>query len=193
MNTRFASTVEYHFRAPGSPVQGPIHFAIGQAVRGKVLIGRGAHGICAIFLGDDERALRDQLVAAFSDVELRSDPAPLQRQLGQVVDFIEHGTAQGTIDLDVGGTAFEQKVWRALCAIAAGATRSYGEVARDLGMPGAARAVARACAANVLAVAIPCHRVLRGDGAISGYRWGVERKRALLAGEAGHAVARVAA
>lgn len=193
MNTRSTSTFNYHFRTPDSPVQGPIYFAIGGAMRGKVLIGQSAHGICAIFLGDDARALRGQLAAAFPGAQRRAALELLQHQLGQVIDFIDHGTTEGTIDLDVGGTAFEQKVWRALCAIPAGATRSYGEVARDLGMPGAARAVARACAANVLAAAIPCHRVLRGDGAISGYRWGVERKRALLAGEADHLIAEVSA
>lgn len=88
------------------------------------------------------------------------------------------------IPLDVGGTTFEQQVWQALCRIAAGTTRSYSDVARDLGMPAAVRAVAGACAANVLAIAIPCHRVRRKDGSISGYRWGVGRKRALLADEA---------
>lgn len=193
MNTRSTPIFAYHFRAPGSPVQGPIRFAVGGAMRGKVLIGRSERGICAIFLGDDARALRSQLAAAFPGALLQAAPARLQRQLGQVIDFIDHGTTESAIDLDIGGTAFEQTVWRALCAIPAGATRSYGEVARGLGMPGAARAVARACAANVLAVAIPCHRVLRGDGIISGYRWGVERKRALPAGEADHLIAEVSA
>ncbi|TAN11806.1 MAG: methylated-DNA--[protein]-cysteine S-methyltransferase [Burkholderiaceae bacterium] len=193
MKTRSASAFNYHFRTLGSPVQGPIRFAIGQTTRGEVLIGQGARGICAIFLGDDARALRSQLAAAFPGAQLRADPASLQSPLGQVIDFIDTGTPRGAIDLDIGGTAFEQEVWRALCAIPTGTTRSYGEVARDLGMPKAARAVARACAANVLAIAIPCHRVVRSDGSISGYRWGVERKRALLAGEAAHAVAGSAA
>ena len=106
------------------------------------------------------------------------------RELNQVVGFIDKGTFEGVVDLDIGGTAFEQKVWRVLCGIPAGKTRSYSDVARDLGVPEAVRAVAGACAANVLAIAIPCHRVVRGDGSISGYRWGVERKRALLAEEA---------
>lgn len=179
---------KYHFRTPGSEVAGPIRFAIGRTMLGQLVIGRSGGGVCAIFLGDDERALREQLAAAFPAHELRDDQAALERELGQIVAFIDgdapEGAADVDLDLDIGGTAFEQKVWLALCGIAAGMTRSYGDVARDIGMPDAARAVAGACAANVLAVAIPCHRVVRGDGSISGYRWGVGRKRELLVNEA---------
>lgn len=184
MKTRSVSTLKYNFRAPGRQVEGPIRFAIGQAVSGKVLIGRSRQGICAIFLGDDAQDLASQLAAAFPGIELRTDQAALQQELGQVIGFIDKDTSEGVIDLDIGGTAFQQKVWQALCGIPAGKTRSYGEVARDLGVPEAVRAVAGACAANVLAIAIPCHRVVRGDGSLSGYRWGVERKRALLTDEA---------
>ena len=109
--------------------------------------------------------------------------ASLERELGQVIGFIDKDASEGVINLDIGGTAFQQKVWQALCGIPAGKTRSYSDVARHLGVPEAVRAVAGACAANVLAIAIPCHRVVRSDGSISGYRWGVERKRALLAEE----------
>lgn len=183
MKTRSFSAFKYSFRALGSRVEGPIRFAVGQAVLGMVLVGRSQRGICAIFLGQDAQGLRDQLAEAFPGIELQADQPALARELNQVIAFIDKDQAEGVLDLDIGGTAFQQKVWQALCGIPSGQTRSYGEVARDLGVPEAVRAVAGACAANVLAVAIPCHRVVRSDGAMSGYRWGVERKRALLAEE----------
>jgi|SRR5476649_1309724 len=183
MKTRSFSTFKYNFRAPGSPVEGPIRFAAGQTVLGSVLIGRSQRGICAILLGEEVQALRDQLGEAFPTIELQADQPSLQHEVNQVVAFIDKDVPEGAINLDIGGTAFEQKVWRALCGIPAGQTRSYSEVARNLGAPQAVRAVAGACAANVLAIAIPCHRVVRSDGSISGYRWGIERKRALLAEE----------
>ncbi|KGX05326.1 methylated-DNA--[]-cysteine S-methyltransferase family protein [Burkholderia pseudomallei] len=193
MKTRSISTFKYSFRAPGSQVEGPIRFAVGQTVLGKVIVGRSRRGICAIFLGDDAQALREQLAAEFPAIELKADQAALGRELNQVIAFIDKDQSEGVINLDIGGTAFEQKVWQALCGIPSGKTRSYGDVARDLGVPEAVRAVASACAANVLAIAIPCHRVVRSDGSISGYRWGVERKRALLTDEATEEAAEVAA
>jgi len=183
MKTRSFSTFKYNFRAPGSQVEGPIRFAVGQTVLGRILVGRSQRGICAIFLGEDAQTLRDQLAAEFPSIELQADQGSLQRELSQVIGFIDKDQSEGVINLDIGGTEFEQKVWQALCGIPAGKTRSYGDVARDLGVPEAVRAVAGACAANVLAIAIPCHRVVRSDGSISGYRWGIERKRALLAEE----------
>lgn len=188
MKTASIATFKYNFRAPGSQVEGPIRFAIGQAVLGMVLVGRSQRGICAIFLGEDAKDLRDQLATAFPRTELQADQATLQRELGQVIGFIDKDSSEGVIDLDIGGTEFEQNVWQALCGIPVGRTRSYGDVARDLGVPEAVRAVAGACAANVLAIAIPCHRVVRRDGSISGYRWGMERKRALLEAEAAQSV-----
>ncbi|MFT7773922.1 methylated-DNA--[protein]-cysteine S-methyltransferase [Roseateles sp.] len=188
MKTRSLPNFKYNFRAPGSQVEGPIRSAIGRTVLGQLIVGRSSRGICAIFLGDDARALQEQLAAAFPGVELQTDQAALARELGQVVAFIDKDNAEGVIDLDIGGTLFQQKVWHALCGIPVGKTRSYADVAHDLGVPEAVRAVAGACAANVLAIAIPCHRVVRGDGSISGYRWGIERKRALLDGEAAEAV-----
>ena len=188
MNTRAVSMFKYNFRTPGSQVEGSIRFAVGQAVPGQVLVARSRRGICAIFLGEDARALRGQLTAAFPGAELQPDQAALQQELGQVIGFIDQGRSEGAIHLDIGGTAFQQKVWQVLCGIPAGQTRSYGDVARALGVPQAVRAVAGACAANVLAIAIPCHRVVRGDGSISGYRWGVARKRALLVDEAAKAL-----
>jgi len=188
MKTDSISTFKYNFRAPGSQVEGPIRFAVGRTVLGNVIVGRSQRGICAIFLGEEVQALRDQLVTAFPGIELQADQAALESELNQVVAFIDKDTSEGVIDLDIGGTVFQQKVWQALCGIPAGKTRSYGDVARDLGVPEAVRAVAGACAANVLAIAIPCHRVVRSDGSISGYRWDVERKRVLLAEEAARAM-----
>lgn len=183
MKIRSFSTFKYNFRSPGSQVEGPIRFAVGQTVLGMVLIGRSQRGICSIFLGEDARALRDQLGEAFPRIELQADQLSLQHELNQVIAFIDKDTSGCQINLDIGGTAFEQKVWQALCGIPAGQTCSYSDVARKLGAPEAVRAVASACAANVLAIAIPCHRVVRSDGSVSGYRWGDGRKRALLASE----------
>jgi len=188
MKIRSVSMFKYNFRAPGSQIECPIRFAAGHTVLGQVIVGRSQHGICAIFLGEEEQALRGLLAAAFPSIELQVEQASLEHELNQVVAFIDKDTSTGVINLDIGGSALEQKVWQALLGIPVGKTRSYSNVARDLGMPRAVRVVASACAANVLAIAIPCHRVVRSDGSISGYRWGVERKRALLADEANEAV-----
>lgn len=146
------SALKYNFRTPGSQVEGLIGYAVGQTVLGMVLIGRSQLGICAIFLGEDAQALRDQLAAAFPGIELKADQQPMLRELGQVIAFIEKDTAEGVVELGIGGTPFQRKVWQALCGIPAGRTRSYGEVAQHLGVPEAVRAVAGACAANVLAL-----------------------------------------
>lgn len=184
MKTHSTPTFKYHFRAPGSQVEGPIRFAVGQTVQGRVLVGCSQHGICAIFLGEAVQDLRDQLAAEFPRIELKASQTSLAGELNQIIAFIDKDASEGVVNLDIGGTAFEQRVWQALCGIPAGKTRSYSDVARDIGVPEAVRAVAGACAANVLAVAIPCHRVVRRDGSISGYRWGVDRKRELLHREA---------
>jgi O-6-methylguanine DNA methyltransferase len=183
MKTRSTSTFEYRFRTPGSTAEGPIRYAVGQSGQDIVLVARSPRGICAIFLGEHADALRAALASAFPAVDLIEDQQALQSDLAHVTALVSGEAAEGVVDLDIGGTAFEQQVWRALCEIPVGRTRSYGAIAQALGMPDAARAVAGACAANLLAVAIPCHRVLRSDGTISGYRWGVARKRALLAAE----------
>lgn len=185
MNTTISSSAfKYNFRAPGSRIEGPIRYAIGKTVLGRVLIGRSQRGICAIFLGDHEEALHKELVDAFPGIDVTQAQSALRHELSQVIAFIDKDTADGIVDLDIGGSPFQQKVWQMLCGIPAGQTRSYSEVAEHLGVPEAVRAVAGACASNMLAIAIPCHRVVRSDGSISGYRWGVERKRALLAEEA---------
>ena len=183
MSTAISSAFEPNFRTPNTSVVGDIKYAIGRCVEGSLLTARSQIGVCAIFLGEDARKLKEQLSEAFPSHSLEQADGELQRDLGYVAAFIDKRSDDGLLSLDIGGTPFQQRVWEALCDIPAGETRTYAEVAECVGAPEAVRAVASACAANLLAVAIPCHRVLRGDGAISGYRWGVERKRSLLARE----------
>lgn len=183
MTSRQKSPFNLHFRPSGHYVEGPIRYAFGKTDLGAVVVARSQRGVCAILLGDDEASAFDQLRSAFPQAELVADPWALHHELEQIGSFIEQGGVSARLDLDVGGTPFQQRVWQFLCHIPAGQTLSYQGVAQALKMPAAARAVAGACAANVLAVAIPCHRVVRGDGTISGYRWGVERKRGLLGRE----------
>ncbi len=170
---------ELNFRTPDAPLTDRIKFTIGQCVEGNVLVARSEVGICAIFLGDDGAALRRQLHEAFPAHHVDEATEELRGDLAQVVAFVDKSTTEGIINLDIGGTAFQQRVWEALCGIPVGQTRTYAEVAQCIGAPEAVRAVAGACAANLLAIAIPCHRVVHSDGRISGYRWGAERKRAL--------------
>lgn len=146
---------------------------------GIVLVAASETGIVAIFLGDDARALQHDLEARFPHAELISADKPFARLLADVVRLIER-PAVANLPLDIQGTAFEHKVWNALREIPLGTTASYAEVAARIGAPKAARAVARACAANKIAVAIPCHRVVGSDGNLAGYRWGIDRKRQLL-------------
>ena len=141
--------------------------------------------VCAISLGDDPNELARDLQDRFPNAELIGEDRDFERLAAKVIGFVEHPASGLDLPLDVRGTAFQQRVWLALKAIPAGQTASYAEVARRIGDLKAVRAVAGACAANAIAVAIPCHRVVRTDGALSGYRWGVERKAALLKLEAG--------
>ena len=167
------------------PIAGSIRFAVGRCALGGLLVARSDRGLCAILLGDDRDALIADLRRRFPDAENgQQDPAAADT-LARVATFVENPGAELGLPLDLRGTDFMQEVWQALRGIPTGSTLSYGEVARRIGAPASARAVARACAANMLAVAVPCHRVVRADGNLSGYRWGVERKRALLAREAG--------
>lgn len=170
------------WRAGGEGVR--IWFALGACSLGDILVAQSAKGICAILLGEDADALLRELQDSFPQAELVGGDAAFEQVVARVVGFIEHPQAGLGLPLDIRGTAFQQRVWQALRDIPPGATVSYAEVARRIGSPNAVRAVAGACAANKLAVAIPCHRVVRNDGALSGYRWGVERKRALLEKEA---------
>jgi AraC family transcriptional regulator of adaptative response/methylated-DNA-[protein]-cysteine methyltransferase len=160
-----------------------IHYAVVPVSLGLLLVAVTERGICSVSLGDDEASLVAALRAELPAAELVRASDASDRLVDAVVAHVE-GTARGDeLPLDVRATAFQWQVWRALQRIPEGATRSYQEIARELGQPSAARAVARACASNRVAVLIPCHRVVRGDGALGGYRWGVARKAALLARE----------
>jgi AraC family transcriptional regulator of adaptative response/methylated-DNA-[protein]-cysteine methyltransferase len=165
-----------------------IRFAAGRCSLGALLVAATERGICAIWLGDDAEALVHQLEERFHDAKLIGGDAEFERLVATVAGFVDAPARGLDLPLDVRGTAFEQRVWQALRTIPAGATAGYGEVAERIGRAGAARAVAQACAANPLAVAIPCHRVVRTNGALGGYRWGIDRKRELLAREAADAV-----
>ena len=161
-----------------------IRFAVGACSLGTVLVAATAKGVCTIGLGDDPDALVHELEDRFPRAELVGGDPEFEALVARVVGFVEAPALGLDLPLDIRGTTFQQRVWRALRGVPAGATATYGEIAERIGSPGAARAVARACASNPLAIAIPCHRVVRNDGALSGYRWGVERKRALLDREA---------
>lgn len=162
-----------------------IAWAVGEGALGQVLAARSARGVCAILMGDDAEALRLDLLRRFPFAELAPGGEDFAEGLARVLALVEHPAQACDLPLDIRGTAFQARVWRALQAIPAGATADYAQVAASIGAPRSARAVAAACAANALAVAVPCHRVVRRDGALSGYRWGVERKRELLARERG--------
>lgn len=161
-----------------------IRFAIGECSLGSILVAQSDRGVCAILLGDDPEALARNLQDRFPRARLIGGDGDFERHVAQVVGFVEAPSLGLDLPLDVRGTAFQQRVWQALRAIPAGTTATYAQVAARIGSPNAVRAVAQACAANPIAVAIPCHRVVRRDGGLAGYRWGVERKRALLEREA---------
>jgi AraC family transcriptional regulator of adaptative response/methylated-DNA-[protein]-cysteine methyltransferase len=162
----------------------PIHFAIGQSTLGSVLVAQSPRGICAISLGDDPEQLVHDLEKRFPRAVLTAGDESFNQVVAMVVGLIETPGTDLGLPLDIRGTAFQQRVWQALTALPAGSTVTYQNLANILEMPRAVRAVAQACAANGIAVAIPCHRVIRTDGGVSGYRWGVERKKLLLEREA---------
>ena len=165
-----------------------IHYTVVPVSLGLLLVAVTERGICGVSLGDTEDSLVDALRAELPEAELVRTTDARDRLVDSVVAHVE-GTSRGAeLPLDVRATAFQWQVWRALQRIPEGATRTYQEIARELGQPSAARAVARACASNRVAVLIPCHRVVRGDGGLGGYRWGVARKAALLAREGATAV-----
>jgi AraC family transcriptional regulator of adaptative response/methylated-DNA-[protein]-cysteine methyltransferase len=161
-----------------------IRFGLGQTTLGAILVAATGRGVCSILLGDDPDVLLQDLQQRFPRAELVGGDADFEQWMAVVIGFVEAPVSGLTLPLDIHGTVFQQRVWQALREIPPGHTASYAGIAARIGEPKAARAVARACAANPVAVAIPCHRVVRQDGGLSGYRWGVERKRALLAREA---------
>lgn len=166
------------WRAGGAGAE--IRFAVGQCSLGAILVARSEKGVCAILMDDDPDALVRDLQDRFPKARLIGGDEAFETLVAQVVGLVERPGAGLDLPLDIRGTAFQQRVWEALRAIPAGATATYREIAERIGQPRAVRAVAGACAANALAIAIPCHRVVRNDGSLSGYRWGVERKAALL-------------
>ena len=170
------------YRAGGARAQ--IRFAVGECSLGSILVARSAKGVCAILLGDDPDLLARELQDRFPRAEFIGADAEFEKLVAKIVGFVEAPALGLDLPLDVRGTAFQQRVWQALRKIPAGSTVSYSTIAQRIGAPKSVRAVAQACSANSIALAIPCHRVVRHDGGLSGYRWGVERKRVLLEREA---------
>jgi AraC family transcriptional regulator of adaptative response/methylated-DNA-[protein]-cysteine methyltransferase len=161
-----------------------LRFAVGQCALGAILVASSEMGVAAILIGDDPDGLVRNLQDRFPQARLVGGDSAYEALVARVVGFVEAPGLGLDLPLDVRGTAFQQRVWRALRDIPVGSTASYADIARAIGAPASVRAVAGACAANAIAVAIPCHRVVRADGSLSGYRWGVERKQALIAREA---------
>lgn len=164
----------------------PIRYVIKHTWLGKTLVAATEKGVCAILFGDTEEQVLDDLRVRFSGAILENTDvgSDFENWVDAVLNYLEKPEGALDLPLDIHGTAFQERVWRALQAIPAGETYSYGELAKRIGKPKASRAVASACASNHLAVVIPCHRIVRSDGNLSGYRWGVERKRRLLNKEA---------
>jgi AraC family transcriptional regulator of adaptative response/methylated-DNA-[protein]-cysteine methyltransferase len=157
-----------------------IRFAVGQCSLGAILVASSKKGVVSILIGEEPDSLVRTLQDRFPNAQLVGADEEYEQLVARVVGLVEAPGVDVDLPLDIRGTAFQRKVWRALRKIPAGETASYADIARRIGAPKAVRAVAGACAANHIAVAIPCHRVIRNDGGVSGYRWGVERKRALL-------------
>ena len=167
-----------HFRNQGKG--SIISFAVGECSLGAILVAATDIGICAIYLDDDADALVRRLQDQFPKATLKGDVSEFEQWVAQVVGMVEDPDARLNLPVDVQGSLFQKQVWQALCKIPVGHTATYGEIAEAIGKPRSVRAVANAVASNNHAIAIPCHRVIRRDGSLSGYRWGVERKQALL-------------
>lgn len=166
------------YRAGGAQLE--ITWATSPCSLGLVLVGRTIRGVCAVLLGDDGDDLAAELAKRFPRARLRAESSPSARVVAAVVALVDAPQTGALLPLDLYGTVFQQRVWRALQEIPPGTTVSYGELADRIGAPSSVRAVARACGANPLAVVVPCHRVVGRDGALTGYRWGTERKKALI-------------
>lgn len=160
-----------------------IHYGVAECILGWIIVAATDRGICAIEFGDDPKMLPRQLQDRFPKATVKQAGPGFTRLIEAVVKFIKEPQGTFNIPLDIQGTAFQQQVWSILRQIEPGQTMSYTEVAEQIGNPNAVRAVATACAANKLAVVIPCHRVIAKDGKVSGYRWGIERKKMLLDNE----------
>jgi AraC family transcriptional regulator of adaptative response/methylated-DNA-[protein]-cysteine methyltransferase len=169
------------YRAGGADEE--IRFAIAETSLGALLVAASEKGVCAILMGDSPEKLLQDLQDRFTRARLVGGDAKFEKLVAKVVGLVERPRKDLDLPLDIRGTAFQQRVWKALTAIPAGKTASYADIAKKIGKPSAVRAVAQACAANSLAIVIPCHRVVKTDGGLSGYRWGVARKKELLARE----------
>jgi AraC family transcriptional regulator, regulatory protein of adaptative response / methylated-DNA-[protein]-cysteine methyltransferase len=170
---------DYRNRGRGAAIR----FAVGKCSLGSILVAASEKGICAIFLGDDPAALINDLAKRFPKAQLIAGDRNFQDLVAKVIRFVEAPRTGLDLPLDLRGTVFQRRVWKALREIPIGTSSSYSEIAKRIGAPKSVRAVARAIASNRLAVVVPCHRVLGRDGSISGYRWGVERKISLLKNE----------
>lgn len=160
-----------------------VDYAVTGCSLGLLLVAATEKGVCAVYLGDSAGDLESQLYEEYPTADIWRDESSLGAYLEALSNYLDGEEPRVELPLDVRATAFQRRVWEELKAISYGETRTYGDIARRLGRPTAARAVAQACAANSVSILIPCHRVVRGDGGLGGYRWGLERKRALLAGE----------
>ncbi|HEY1613823.1 MAG TPA: methylated-DNA--[protein]-cysteine S-methyltransferase [Rhizomicrobium sp.] len=162
-----------------------IRFATARSELGTILVARSPAGVCAILVGDEAKALKRDLAAEFGDARLVRDDRGLNADLDRILTFIENPAKGLDLPLDIQGTPFQRRVWTALLGVRVGYKITYAALASRIGEPRAVRAVANACAANAIALAIPCHRVVRSDGALAGYRWGMERKQFMIEKEAG--------
>lgn len=180
-SSEFLGMTPSAFRRSGEGVR--ISYTIAETGLGKLLIATTARGVCLVRFGDNDPVLESELRQEFSAANLVRDDSALRAAVMQVRKLLTEPVAADSIPLDIRGTAFQQRVWRALREIPRGETRSYAEIARKIGRPKAVRAVANACASNPVAVVVPCHRVVQKNGSLAGYRWGVERKAALLRNE----------
>ena len=191
----FSSPSRFYAKAPETLGMSPanfqgggkgehIRFAVADCSLGAILIAATERGVCAILLGDCPESLVHDLENRFPNASLVAGDPEFEALASRAIGLVETPAKAANLPLDIRGTAFQQKVWNAIRKIPPGETESYGQIANRIGATGAARAIAGACAANVLAVAVPCHRVVRNDGTVSGYHWGVERKRTLLKREA---------
>jgi AraC family transcriptional regulator, regulatory protein of adaptative response / methylated-DNA-[protein]-cysteine methyltransferase len=172
---------------PANTAAGLLFFGVGDSALGKVLLARSAKGVCAILLGDDARELEEDLADRFPEATLVANEVMVRDDLAKVVRYVEKPSEGLELALDMRGTPLQRRIWQQICAIPVGKTMSYMHLARlinNIYPKVAARVVANACAANTIALAVPCHRVIRTDGELAGYRWGIERKRDLIEKEA---------